>query len=33
VKNHDFTQNKIIFYPILGGGRRVHPPGSAPADK
>ena len=34
VKNHDFTQKKIIFYIILGGGggRRVppSPPGSAP---
>ena len=29
VKNHDFTPNKIIFSPILGGGggaRRVRPP-------
>jgi hypothetical protein len=25
VKNHDFTQNKIIFYPILGGGAGCTP--------
>jgi hypothetical protein len=30
VKNHDFSQ-KMIFFPILGGGRRVRPLGSAPA--
>ena len=28
VKNHDFTPKKIIFFPILGGGRT--PPESAP---
>ena len=26
-----FYAKKIIFFPILGGGRRVLPPGSAPA--
>ena len=31
VKNHDFTQKKIIFFPILGGGPLL-PPGSSPAD-
>jgi hypothetical protein len=29
VKNHDFTQKKIIFFQILGG-RGAPPPGSAP---
>ena len=29
VKNHDFTPNKIIFSPILGGGARA--PGAPPA--
>ena len=28
VKNHDFTQKKSYFFPILGGRA---PPGSAPA--
>jgi hypothetical protein len=28
VKNHDFTQKKFIYFPILGGGgaRRMRPP-------
>ena len=30
VKNHDFTPTNHIF-PILGGARRMRPPGSAPA--
>ena len=32
VKNHDFTQKKIIYFPILGGAHAgCVPPGSAPA--
>ena len=32
LKNHDFTQTKIIFFPILGGGgaQGAPLPGSAP---
>ena len=32
VKNHDFTPQKIIFFPILGGARAgcAPPPESAP---
>ena len=26
VKNHDFTQNKSYFFPILGGGAPGTPP-------
>jgi hypothetical protein len=33
VKNHDFTQKKIIFSQISGGRAPGAPPGSAPGRK